>query len=393
MTQQREAGLRLDEGLGAITAVADDFGHLVHKVPAIVARPGNLMEITRVVMDAVERGVTVVPRGAGHSVYGQAQCDGGIVCDLARLDDVFVHRSKLIAGAGATWSQVLDTALRHGLTPPVLTDYLGLTVGGTLSAGGIGGGSHRYGPQVDTVAELMVVTAAGELVRCSPLRRPEVFFAALAAGGRGGIIMWATFPGVTARQHARVQQIPHQSVSDLVAAQLRLASEGHVDHLEGQITLNEAGGWRFTAEVASFHDGDVLSLDAAEDMSYLAFCQRMTPGVRLLAATGDWYRPHPWISVFLPAATVEQYVNDALAELTPETLGPIPMLLYPMRRGPVPAPGLETPAGADLFFAFTILRTTATDSATQAALAQNTRLAEAAVAAGGTVYSISAVPR
>lgn len=45
-----------------------------------------------------------------------------------------------------------------------------------------------------------------------------------------------------------------------------------------------------------------------------------------------------------------------------------------------------------LFLAFTILRTTATESATQAALAHNTRLAEAAVAAGGTVYSISAVP-
>jgi hypothetical protein len=68
------------------------------------------------------------------------------------------------------------------------------------------------------------------------------------------------------------------------------------------------------------------------------------------------------------------------------------MLLYPMRRGRVPAPGLRTPDG-EVFFAFTILRTTATEMATEQALAHNARLAEAAVAAGGSVYSISAVPR
>jgi cytokinin dehydrogenase len=96
----------------------------------------------------------------------------------------------------------------------------------------------------------------------------------------------------------------------------------------------------------------------------------MVPGVRLLAATGDWYRPHPWLSVFLPVDAVEQYVNDALAMLTPETLGPIPMLLYPLRRGPVPPPGLATPAGEETFFMFSILRTASTDGAVAESVGQ-----------------------
>jgi cytokinin dehydrogenase len=392
VTQQRVDRFPLTTELEIITGAADDFGHLVHKVPTAVAKPGNLPEVESVVKYAVDQGSTVVPRGAGHSVYGQAQCDGGFVCDLTGLNDASVQRSRVVAGAGATWSQVLDAALRHGLTPPVLPDYLELTVGGTLSVGGIGGGSHRYGPQVDNVAELEVVTAAGELVRCSPLRHSEVFFAALAGGGQGGIITEATIPTIAARPRALVQQIPYLSAADLISAQPRLADEGRADHLEGQITLDETGKWQFTDIVATFHDADVPCPDGAEDMSYLEFCERMAPGVRLLAATGDWYRPHPWIGVFLPSGAVEQYVNDALTELTPETLGPIPMLLYPMRRGTVPAPGLGSPDG-EVFFAFTILRTTATETATEQALAHNARLAEAAIAVGGTVYSISAVPR
>jgi cytokinin dehydrogenase len=131
-----------------------------------------------------------------------------------------------------------------------------------------------------------------------------------------------------------------------------------------------------------------------EDVGYEAFCDRMLDGVRLLAATGDWYRPHPWLSVFLPVGEAGRYVTEALPMLTPDAVGPIPMLLYPLRRGPVPAPGLPTPAddGDGLFYSFSILRTVSgTAEAVSDAVQSNGELAEKAVAAGGTVYSISAL--
>jgi cytokinin dehydrogenase len=40
----------------------------------------------------------------------------------------------------------------------VWTDYLRLTVGGTLSNAGIGGQAFRHGPQIANVHELDVVT-------------------------------------------------------------------------------------------------------------------------------------------------------------------------------------------------------------------------------------------
>ena len=50
---------------------------------------------------------------------------------------------------------------RTDLMPPVLPDYIGQTVGGTLSVGGIGAMSFREGAQIDHVVALRAVTGNG----------------------------------------------------------------------------------------------------------------------------------------------------------------------------------------------------------------------------------------
>ncbi len=408
--QPRDNDPALDASPEAITAAADDFGHLTHLVPAAVARPDSTESVARIVRYATSAGLTIRARGAGHSVAGQAQCDGGIVCDLARLDQVGpVERDRVSVGAGARWGSVLSTVLQHGLTPPVLTDYLGLSVGGTLSAGGIGGASHQYGPQVDHVRELEIVTSDGQIVTCSPTRHRDLLSAVLGGQGRSGIITKAMIPLVPAPQRARVFKIRVPSLATFIACQRRLARERRFGYLEGQVIAGETGGWDYMLELAAFYSGnapddkallDGLRLSPAavevevEDVGYEKFCQRMLPGVRLLAATGDWYRAHPWFSVFLPADAAGEFVAETLASLAPASVGPLPMLLYPLRRGPIPSPLMATPEADEdgLFYSFSVLWTVPTTAeAIVAAVEFNRERTRAAVAAGGTVYSISAI--
>ncbi len=61
-------------------------------------------------------------------------------------------------GAELLWIDVLHATLEHGLTPVSWTDYLYLTVGGTLSQGGISGQAFRFGPQISNVYEMDVIT-------------------------------------------------------------------------------------------------------------------------------------------------------------------------------------------------------------------------------------------
>lgn len=390
---------------GEAVAAAEDFGHMVHRVPVAVAHPRDAEEVAALVQHARQEELPVRARGSAHSVRGKAQCEGGIICDLSALDQIHEMRQEWVSlGAGARWNSVLS--VRRGLTPPVLTDYLDLTVGGTLSAGGIGGASYRHGPQADNVLDLDVVTPSGEIVTCSASVRADIFFGALCGQGDAGIITRATIPLLAAPARVRWYKIPAPDLGTLITWQRHLARNREPGYLEGQIIADENGQWTFILEVCSFSsepplDAALLGELAAEpgsaqveDTSYLSFCDRMQARVRMLAMTGDWFKPHPWLSVFLPSDAAEQYAAQALASLTLDAVGPIPILLYPLRRGEVPAPRFPTPAAdADgLFYSFTILRTIPDDpAAITAALDHNQLLASTAVDAGGTIYPISAL--
>jgi cytokinin dehydrogenase len=197
-----------DAGEPATVAEADeaarDFGGLVTAPPAAVVRPASADDVASAIRAAAVRpGLTVAARGNGHSVNGQATAEGGLVMDMRAL--ALPRRMQLVRSpggdaladvpGGALWEEVLHWGVKaHGLAPASWTDYLRLTVGGTLSNGGVSGQSFRYGPQVSNVAELEVVTGDGECRVCSPSSHPDLFFAVLGGLGQFGVITRARIP-------------------------------------------------------------------------------------------------------------------------------------------------------------------------------------------------------
>jgi cytokinin dehydrogenase len=155
---------------------AQDYGQIIHEEPSAVLRPGSVEDIRRMLGFARGFGLRIAARGQGHQPLGQAQVSGGLVIDMRSLRAVHsVSPDRLDVDAGADWRTVVRCALSHGLTPPVLTAYLGLTVGGTLSIGGIGTTTFRYGAQVDHVLELQVVTGEGQVLTCSETSHRDLF--------------------------------------------------------------------------------------------------------------------------------------------------------------------------------------------------------------------------
>jgi hypothetical protein len=110
---------------------ASDFGHLVRRMPLAVLRPGSVEDIAVMTRWASENGRQIAARGRGHSVYGRSQVADGIVVDMSAHNGIgLVEDNRVVVGAGATWRAVLSRTLPVHGTPPVLTDYLDLTVGG-----------------------------------------------------------------------------------------------------------------------------------------------------------------------------------------------------------------------------------------------------------------------
>lgn len=388
----------------------DDFGHIVHRTPAAVLLPGSLRDIATLIRFAGPLGIPVAPRGQGHQTYGQAQVAGGVVIDLSTLDAITVDADArtVTAQAGALWYDVLTAAVDRGLTPPVFPDYLGLSVGGTLSVGGVGGASSHFGAQVDTVTGLQVVTGAGELVECSAAERRDLFEAALAGLGQFGVIVAATVTLVPAPAMARQYTLAYPTEAALTADQRKTVRDGRFDWLEGQLSPAVPDGWDFALEGAVYYDETEPPVDArvldglgfigtpqTEDFSYVDFVNQLAPSVGYLQSTGEWYDPHPWVNVFLPDAGVDAYMRSALANLTARDIGASGVvLLYPVPTRLLTRPFLRVP-DSDLAFLFALLRTASPDTdaiSVAAGLEGNRALYDAAVAAGGTQYPIGSIP-
>src|SRR5918992_1039110 len=119
-----------------------------------------------------------------------SQADAGVVIDMSTLNQIHsITPDRAVVDAGVVWRDLLLVTTPAGLTPPVLTDYTRLTVGGTLSVGGVSGRSYRHGAQVDNVLELQVVTGEGQLLTCSATENQRLFEAALAGLGLCAVIV------------------------------------------------------------------------------------------------------------------------------------------------------------------------------------------------------------
>jgi monoamine oxidase len=175
----------------SLAAGSGDFGGIWQLEPRFLLRPRDSAEIAGAVAYARSHGLPVAARGVGHSAGAQSQVEGGVAIDMTALRDIrridaVNHRIEV--DAGARWQEVMDALLPLGLTPAVVTDWLHLTLGGTVSAGGVGAQSFRRGIQADLVESMKVVTGTGEIVDCSREREAELFDAVRGGLGQFGII-------------------------------------------------------------------------------------------------------------------------------------------------------------------------------------------------------------
>lgn len=180
----------------SFTLASKDFGGMVSYKPLAFIQPCTLNDVVTVVKEASSSTyLTVAARGNGHSINGQAMADGGLVIDMRSLSHSVFEISQIdgsffvdVSG-GALWEDVLIRCLNESrLSPRSWTDYLGLTVGGTLSNAGVSGQSFRFGPQTSNVAELEVVTGKGDVIVCSDSVNSDLFFGVLGGLGQFGII-------------------------------------------------------------------------------------------------------------------------------------------------------------------------------------------------------------
>lgn len=408
--------LRADDA--SVEAFSHDFGRMISRRPRAVLEPGSVEDVVKIVRFARAHRLQVSVNGqAGtddlresHSSFGQALVgEAGIAIDPKPLSAIHdIGPGTIDVGAGAQWDEVFDAAAATGQTPAVLTDFVHLSVGGTLSLGGVGGRMQKFGAQVDTCLEVDVVTGRGDLVTASPTENADLFEAVLGGVGQCGLIVRARLRLAPAPASVLLFNLFYDDLDTYLEDQERVLADGRFSYQEGQIVRRpDDSGWRYMMEVAAYFTppqapdaGALLAglrdrRDEAVTLTqtYREHIFRVDPFVTILKAIGRWAAPKPWLDTFVPASTVRTVVEDLVARIEPDDLGTGLMLLYPFRTDLLTRPLFRVPR-EPVAYTLSVLRfpPPGDPDLIERLLAANRRLYDEVVHAGGTRYLNGAVP-
>jgi cytokinin dehydrogenase len=322
---------------------AEDFGHLVRAEPRAVVSPRSVDEISATVEFAARRKLPLCPRGRGYSQSGQSLALEGLCLDLSRLDridPVDVANRRVTCDAGVRWRELLLATLPEGLVPQVLPLNLDMSVGGLLSAGGLGANSHGRGPAINHVAEMDVVTATGRLTRCTASTEGDLFSAVLGGLGQFGVVARASLALRPAPARVRSFHLVYLDMEAWLADQQRVVADRRAEHVEAMCWMgakgfrrpNDTGArvqWLYglqigfeydvdppdpTAALAGLTHADVVHID---DETAAEFALRYQPRFDGMHRSGAWHQAHPWLECLIPTAALGAILPPVLAALPP----------------------------------------------------------------------------
>ncbi|EOA25295.1 hypothetical protein CARUB_v10018610mg [Capsella rubella] len=362
-----------------------DFGNRYQLIPLAVLHPKSVSDIATTIRHIWMMGphsqLTVAARGRGHSLQGQAQTRHGIVIRMEsphpkklQVHSVDVPAPYVDVCGGELWIDILHETLKYGLAPKSWTDYLHLTVGGTLSNAGISGQAFRHGPQISNVHQLEIVTGKGEILNCSERQNSDLFHAVLGGLGQFGIITRARIALEAAPTMVKWIRVLYQDFSAFTKDQERLiAADNKLDYIEGFVIINRTGllnNWRlsftpedpfkasqfksdgrtlYCLEVAKYFKLDnkdeiiqgvnetlselsyISSTLFTSEVTYEAFLDRVHVSEVKLRSKGQWEVPHPWLNLLVPRSTVNEFAKGVFGNILTDTSNG-PVIVYPVNK-------------------------------------------------------------
>jgi FAD-linked oxidoreductase len=161
--------------------------------PAAVETPRSELEVVEALWRAKRAGQTVKVVGAGHSFTGIA-CTDGRLLRLGSLDRVVAidddAGTVTVEGGIPLW-QLNEELATRGLALANLGDIDRQSISGAIATATHGGG-RRFGGLATFVTGLEMVTADGEVLRCSRDEEPDVFACARVGLGALGVVTKVT---------------------------------------------------------------------------------------------------------------------------------------------------------------------------------------------------------
>ncbi|KTD04368.1 FAD-binding protein [Legionella feeleii] len=335
---EKESGQAMLSDEHALASYAQDFGKLNQVIPSAVCIPSSIKKLQSVLAYANQHNLNVTIRGNGLSQGGQALAQqGSLIMHLEQLNHVQTHEQASIwVEANATWSSLVEVSLKKAQIPYVLPYNCNLSIGGVLSAGGVGSSSFKFGSISSHVKALEVTTADGKTSQVD--EQSELFHACLSGQGRFAVITKAciklrpclkqvrTFFLVYLDKNQWLHDLADiKSGADYVEAFCSPSLQGAKLTAEGKRL--PFAQWLFALHISLEYDSKPPQLNAVskhlkpwktihiQDESIHSYLHRHNSRFEVMKLTGQWDLLHPWYECFIPTSVLSRDLEELLTQL------------------------------------------------------------------------------
>ncbi|KAL8938405.1 MAG: hypothetical protein Q9216_003922 [Gyalolechia sp. 2 TL-2023] len=152
---------------------------------------------------------------------------------LSRVLEVNEARKTCLVEPNVPMDQLVKATLPHGLVPPVVMEFPGITVGGGFSGTSAESSSFKHGVFDRTVEYVEMILANGDVLICSNDKNQDLFQGAAGAMGTLGVVTLLEIRLIPATKYVRLSYVPVKAVPEAVETLQKLVRDEATDYLDG----------------------------------------------------------------------------------------------------------------------------------------------------------------
>ncbi len=140
--------------------------------------------------------------------------EGRHVVDTSALNHIIeinTEKKYAVVEPSVQLDELVEATLKHGLLPPVVMEFPGISVGGGIQGGAAESSSFKYSGFHHTALEYELVLGNGEAVKASRSERPDLFWGTACSYGSVGILTSVKLRLIAAQPYVSLRYRPANS--------------------------------------------------------------------------------------------------------------------------------------------------------------------------------------
>ncbi|KAI9776335.1 MAG: hypothetical protein M1839_000415 [Geoglossum umbratile] len=160
---------------------------------------------------------------------------------LSRVLKIDAKARTALVEPNVPMDRLVETTLKHGLIPPVVMEFPGITAGGGFAGTGGESSSFKYGYFNEAVNCVEIVLGNGDIVTASDKENPDLFHGASGAVGSLGITTLLELQLIQAKKYVKATYHSVRSIPEAIEKVREETLNTELDYVDGILYSKEHG--------------------------------------------------------------------------------------------------------------------------------------------------------